>query len=100
MNFSRITPAPGSPEANIAETKKVFNSFLSDSNVTGEDPMASLAEANPKLMMNLLAMDGQDLTGCLSNCSNKGKCAINADNKFVCECLQYYVGDTCNRDSR
>ena len=62
--------------------------------------MAQLATSSPKLMINILSLSGQDLTGCLSNCSNNGVCGINADSKFVCNCQEYFVGDACQTDTR
>jgi hypothetical protein len=42
-----------------------------------------------------------DITQCLLNCSNNGKCAyINETNNFVCLCFQNYTGSLCNIDKR
>ncbi|CAF0976305.1 unnamed protein product [Brachionus calyciflorus] len=40
-----------------------------------------------------------DMTDCLSNCSNHGKCKFKND-KFSCECLSYYSGASCQIDNR
>ena len=62
--------------------------------------MAALAAANPTLMLNLLGLSGQDLTGCLSNCSNQGTCGLNEANKLVCKCEEFFTGDSCETDTR
>ncbi len=42
-----------------------------------------------------------DITQCLLNCSNNGKCAYNNEtNNFVCLCFQNYTGLNCNIDKR
>ena len=42
-----------------------------------------------------------DITQCLLNCSNNGKCAYNNEtNNFFCLCFQNYTGSMCNIDKR
>lgn len=72
------------------QTKKLVTAIFDNPN--SSDPIASLGDANPQLLLNILALPGQDMGGCLSNCSNKGKCKMNEQNKFVCLCQQYYRG--------
>lgn len=59
-----------------------------------------MSDANPKLLLDILSLPGQDMGGCLSNCSNKGKCTMNDQNKFVCKCQTYYRGSMCEIDIR
>lgn len=54
--------------------------------------MKSLSESNPKLLLGLLSQGDQDMSGCLSNCSNRGVCGINDQNKFGCNCEEYFRG--------
>jgi hypothetical protein len=81
------------------QAKEVLQSIFS-SDVAGKDPMAEVMNTNPQLMLNMLSLPNQDLTGCLSNCSNRGVCGINADNKFGCKCEEFFVGDSCQTDTR
>jgi hypothetical protein len=42
-----------------------------------------------------------DISQCLLNCSNNGKCAYNpAKNSFICDCIQNYTGSLCQIDKR
>ena len=70
------------------------------SNSPSKDPMAALAAANPALMLSILSLGGQDLTGCLSNCSNNGLCGLDQNNKFDCKCQEHFVGGSCQTDTR
>ena len=83
----------------FSETKEVINEIF-NSNVSGQDPIAVISNANPAMLLNILSLPGQDMSGCLSNCSNMGKCTMNAQNKFVCECFRYYRGSMCEIDVR
>ncbi|CAF1051393.1 unnamed protein product, partial [Brachionus calyciflorus] len=40
-----------------------------------------------------------DMTNCLSNCSNQGKCNITNGFAF-CNCRKYFIGDKCEKDLR
>ena len=41
------------------------------------------------------------MTSCLSNCSNNGVCKFDLDNnKFMCDCDQFFAGIACQIDSR
>ncbi len=76
-----------------AATFNAMRTFFSSSNLTaGADPIASLSNSDPKLLVNVLSMPGQDMTGCLSNCTNRGTCTLNNNNKFVCGCQEYFIG--------
>ena len=42
-----------------------------------------------------------DITQCLLNCSNNGKCIYNPiKNSFICDCIQNYTGSSCQIDKR
>ncbi|CAF0795326.1 unnamed protein product [Brachionus calyciflorus] len=42
-----------------------------------------------------------DLTDCLKNCSGNGKCKVSLkDFKFLCDCLDFFSGSSCNIDIR
>jgi hypothetical protein len=84
----------------FSETKETIQALFSNPNNTGKDPIAAISESNPAMMLNILSLPGQDMTGCLSNCSNHGRCTLNSKNKFVCECEQYYRGSNCEIDIR
>ena len=55
---------------------------------------------NPELVLSILLNYGDDLTGCLSNCSNKGTCELSLEYKLVCNCQENFIGDHCETDSR
>ncbi len=74
--------------------------FASTNSSISKDPMGSLAESNPKMLLAMLNLPGQDMTGCLSNCSNRGQCSLNDENKFICKCEMFYTGDSCQTDVR
>ncbi len=75
-------------------TFNAMKTFFASPNVTvGADPIASLSNSDPKLLVNVLSMPGQDMTGCLSNCSNRGACTLNNNNKFVCACQENFIGN-------
>jgi hypothetical protein len=65
-----------------------------------QDKSIALNQINPAATLQIILMSNQDLTGCLSNCSNHGKCQLNSNNKLVCFCDEYFVGDTCDYDTR
>lgn len=52
----------------------------------------SLSESNPTLLLGLLSQGDQDMSGCLSNCSNRGVCGIDDQDKFGCVCEKYFRG--------
>jgi hypothetical protein len=70
----------------------------------------NLAENNTKfnLMQTLdtqtvleLFQSEYDLNSCISNCSNRGSCRLNInEKKFECNCDDFYTGATCNIDIR
>ena len=70
----------------------MFAALFANPNNTGKDLIATLGEADPKLLLNILSLDGQDMSGCLSNCSNRGVCGMNENNKFVCNCEEFFRG--------
>ncbi len=42
-----------------------------------------------------------DITQCLLNCSNNGKCIYNQiKNNFICDCIQNFTGSSCQIDKR
>ncbi|RNA13748.1 eyes shut -like protein [Brachionus plicatilis] len=41
-----------------------------------------------------------DINNCLLNCSNNGKCRLNSESKFVCECFDDFIGDRCQHNTR
>lgn len=49
----------------------------------------------------ILLRSDDDLHGCLSNCSNRGRCALNDKKKLSCVCDNKFVtGDACEEDTR
>ena len=51
--------------------------------------------------MSIISSYTGDLSGCLSNCSNKGACAVDSLGKFFCNCSQpYSTGRKCEIDRR
>lgn len=51
-------------------------------------------EENLNLIHYILAIPGQDLEGCLVNCSNNGKCSYKNE-KFKCICNENFFGPMC-----
>ena len=57
--------------------------------------MGSFLDNHLNLIAFILSLPNQDLTGCLMNCSNTGKCVFTKG-KFECECLSSFNGPTCS----
>ena len=56
---------------------------------------------NPASINNLLTSTNQDITACLTNCSNNGVCQLDpSTQKLLCTCDQYFTGSKCNIDTR
>ena len=56
---------------------------------------------NPATINNLLTSTNQDITACLTNCSNNGVCQLDpSTQKLLCACDQYFTGSKCNIDTR
>lgn len=52
-------------------------------------------------LLQILANYPYDMNACLKNCSNKGICKIDTmSSQYVCECLVYFVGVSCQSDKR
>lgn len=52
-----------------------------------------------ELVQAVFATHTEDLTGCLVNCSNHGKCILNNQSRLVCVCSNNFVGSSCQIDS-
>lgn len=72
-------------------------SVFATNNLTGSLEISNL---NPELVLSILLNYADDLTGCLTNCSNNGICELSADFKLVCRCKEHFMGDLCDTDSR
>ena len=46
-----------------------------------------------------LIKSSHDINNCLTNCSNNGCCKLK-DEKFLCECTEYFTGKSCQVDQR
>lgn len=95
LNFFFQAYLPVGDEIVFENTKLAF-SALSNSNSSIKDPLALLSESNPKLLLQILSLDGQDLSGCLANCSNRGVCGMDDNNKFGCTCQEFFRGKLFN----
>ena len=52
-------------------------------------------------MNSLLSLKDQDISACLTNCSNNGVCKLDVSmQKILCSCNQYFIGSKCNIDTR
>ena len=51
-------------------------------------------------MIEILQDDSLDISGCLVNCSNNGKCSYLANNKIQCSCFLGFTGKACDIDLR
>ena len=51
------------------------------------------------IIMTLLQMN-IDLSSCLQNCSGNGVCKLTSDKKFVCDCIEHFSGEKCEKDMR
>lgn len=84
---------------NIGEIKELFSALMKVKSSSG-DLIKDLFSISPNIVLNLLKMESQDMNGCLSNCTNVGKCNVDASGKFVCKCNEHYTGDDCSKDTR
>ena len=80
-----------------AKRAALMGNLFSNQNSTGGIQISQLTPASTLTL--LLNYDG-DMSGCLKNCTNRGKCALNDQFELVCECNEYYVGVECEIDSR
>jgi hypothetical protein len=56
---------------------------------------------NLLIVNSLLSLSNQDVTACLTNCSNNGVCELDpATQKLFCSCNQHFTGSKCNIDTR
>ena len=62
--------------------------------------MLEIFAISPKLLLAILGLSGQDFNGCLANCSNNGRCILDTNKKFVCECEAHFAGESCLQDTR
>jgi len=53
-----------------------------------------------KLTVLLLKTYKGDMTPCLINCTNNGACVVNANDKLVCDCDEFFIGEDCRTDIR
>ncbi|RNA15067.1 transmembrane receptor, partial [Brachionus plicatilis] len=52
-------------------------------------------------LANFISSVDYDITGCLINCTNNGKCKKNIiSKKFECSCVEYYYGNDCRTSRR
>ncbi|CAF0962041.1 unnamed protein product [Brachionus calyciflorus] len=79
----------------IVKTSSVIGSIINDQKIPS---FASLNELKIEKTVNLIT-SVFDMTNCLSNCSNNGKCKFK-NNQFSCECLSHFSGATCQVDTR
>lgn len=42
----------------------------------------------------------KDISACLTNCSNNGVCGLDSKQDFVCNCFEFYSGNSCDKDLR
>jgi Notch-like protein len=56
---------------------------------------------NQTQLLSILSTYTNDLSACLTNCSNKGTCMFNTQiSKYVCLCQEFYNGTACQLDIR
>jgi hypothetical protein len=64
------------------------------------DNLNNLSSSNMQQILNIL-QSNNDMSSCLSNCSNKGICVLNSPmQKYLCECNEYFTGVSCQTDTR
>lgn len=50
---------------------------------------------------NLISNVDYDISGCLINCTNNGKCKLNMQSKKIeCSCVDFYYGSDCRANRR
>lgn len=66
-----------------------------------ETPSFSFALMSNEDLTNIMSKVDYDITGCLINCTNNGKCKINKwSNKMECACSDYYFGSDCRENRK
>lgn len=64
-------------------------------------PAEPFAQMNDKEVSNLLSNIDYDISGCLINCTNNGKCKLNMQsNKIECSCVDFFFGSDCRSNRR
>ncbi len=84
---------------NIDELKQLFKALQFATGSSG-DLIADLSDISPKVVVGLMKMEDQELTGCMANCTNVGKCIIDDFGIFLCQCGEFHVGEDCSKDRR
>lgn len=56
---------------------------------------------NQEQLLNILSLQTNDISGCLTNCSSNGQCKLNSLRGFyTCACEPYFIGPSCQYDTR
>jgi hypothetical protein len=50
-------------------------------------------------LLNII-QSNSDISACLANCSNHGVCKLSANQTYICECNENYIGKSCQTDKR
>ena len=53
-----------------------------------------------EIALQLLSDSSQDLSACITNCSNNGRCKLGSDLKLECDCFDNFAGKSCKTDLR
>ena len=86
-------------QTNSVSISSSLNSLFS--NLATADAKFNLMQTlNTASVLDLFQSE-YDMNSCISNCSNRGSCKLNInEKKFECSCDQFYTGSTCNIDTR
>ncbi|CAF0881728.1 unnamed protein product, partial [Brachionus calyciflorus] len=75
-------------------TSKLNNLTVISEPLTLFQSLNDLTLTNAKFILDILNDPTQDLTGCLTNCSNNGWCG-KIEKKIKCKCFNEYEGSNC-----
>ena len=83
-----------------AEEIGALFALLMASGASSGDLMSDIMNGNPSVLISMLKMPNQDLSGCLSNCTNRGSCSVDEKGDFICSCQEFFDGADCSVDTR
>ncbi|CAF0916778.1 unnamed protein product [Brachionus calyciflorus] len=75
-------------------TSKLINLTVQSEPITFFQSLDDLTLTNAKFILDLFNDPTQDLSGCLTNCSNNGWCG-KIEEKIECKCFNEYEGSNC-----
>ncbi|RNA17391.1 eyes shut -like protein [Brachionus plicatilis] len=98
ISSTTTTSTSTSTTTTSTSTSTTTNSINTSSIIFFED-IFEMNQINIEKITELFTLK-IDINNCLLNCSNNGKCRLNSESKYVCECVDDFIGDRCQHNTR